>query len=154
GRIAVRESRAGPGRNGKRSGRSRAPHQPLTGRAVADHPSADRAEAPPITGRRRTTARRLIAGKKARPGRGKPAIAATPLPAVRRLSSPVRLSLTSCRGIRPRGGGATRDTPGDVFFPHFAPPTLTCGFVSNGSLTTMFVLVGVEQCGVQWGAVE
>jgi len=66
----------------------------------------------------------------------------------------VRLSLTSCRGIRPRGGGATRDTPGDVFFPHFAPPTLTCGFVSKGSLTTMFVLVGVEQCGVQWGAVE
>jgi hypothetical protein len=42
----------------------------------------------------------------------------------------------------------------DGFFPHFAPPHLTCGFVRIIFVTTMFGLVLVEECGVQWGAVE
>jgi hypothetical protein len=40
------------------------------------------------------------------------------------------------------------------FFPHLAPPTLTWGFVVAILVTTMFGLALVEECGVQWGAVE
>jgi hypothetical protein len=41
-----------------------------------------------------------------------------------------------------------------VVFPHFAPPHLTWDFVLAEAMTTVFGLVLVEECGVQWGAVE
>jgi hypothetical protein len=53
-----------------------------------------------------------------------------------------------------RGWGKAARRAGFVFFPHFAPPELTCAFVVQETMTTMFGLVAVEECGVQWGAVE
>jgi hypothetical protein len=50
--------------------------------------------------------------------------------------------------------GRAVEASGEHFFPHFAPPPLTCCFVSVNVKTTMFGLVPVEECGVQWGAVE
>jgi hypothetical protein len=47
---------------------------------------------------------------------------------------------------------ATRRT--GVFFPHFAPPALTCGFAAKTAAGTRYGLVLVEECGVQWGVVE
>jgi hypothetical protein len=52
------------------------------------------------------------------------------------------------------GGGLGRAGLWGQNFPHFAPPHLTCGFVATIFMTTMFGLVLVEECGVQWGAVE
>src|ERR1700722_14702196 len=54
----------------------------------------------------------------------------------------------------PSVAGGPRGPSGGCFFPHFAPPSLTCGFVLANVKTTMFGLVPVEECGVQWGAVE
>src|ERR1700733_1757194 len=51
-------------------------------------------------------------------------------------------------------GGTGRAGLRGHFFPHFAPPTLTWGFVVAICVTTMFGLAPVEECGVQWGAVE
>jgi hypothetical protein len=41
-----------------------------------------------------------------------------------------------------------------AFFPHFAPPALTCCFAIATVAAVRFGLVLVEECGVQWGAVE
>jgi hypothetical protein len=44
--------------------------------------------------------------------------------------------------------------PRHGFFPHFAPRPLTCGFAAMNLAGGGFGLVLVEECGVQWGAVE
>ena len=40
------------------------------------------------------------------------------------------------------------------FFPHFTPPLVTCGFVLEGGPKAPYGLLTVEECGVEWGAVE
>src|ERR1700722_10772717 len=47
---------------------------------------------------------------------------------------------------------ATR--PGARFFPHSAPPALSWAFVGLIGAAGAVGLVPVEECGVQWGAVE
>ena len=47
---------------------------------------------------------------------------------------------------------ATR--PRARFFPHSAPPSLSWAFVGQIGALGTFGLVLVEECGVQWGAVE
>ena len=54
----------------------------------------------------------------------------------------------------PVGENRTATRRADVFFPHFAPPPLTCVFVALIPLGIGFGLVLVEECGVQWGVVE
>jgi hypothetical protein len=44
--------------------------------------------------------------------------------------------------------------PWTGFFPHSAPPSLSWAFVGLREAWGMFGLVLVEECGVQWGAVE
>jgi hypothetical protein len=53
--------------------------------------------------------------------------------------------MTRVRGVLGPEGG---------FFPHLAPPFLTCDFVAMIFAPGGFGLVLVEECGVQWGAVE
>ena len=41
-----------------------------------------------------------------------------------------------------------------VHIPHFAPPYLSCSFISAGGRKARFWQLTVEQCGVEWSAVE
>jgi hypothetical protein len=58
------------------------------------------------------------------------------------------------RIARPCGENRTATRRADVFFPHFAPPPLTCVFAARIDAGARFGLVLVEECGVQWGVVE
>ena len=40
------------------------------------------------------------------------------------------------------------------FFHHLTPPLLTCAFVLVAAAGTVFGLLTVEECGVEWSAVE
>jgi hypothetical protein len=51
------------------------------------------------------------------------------------------------------GGSPARRSP-RRFFPHFAPPTLTCRFATRKAAGTADPGLTVEECGVQWSAVE
>ena len=72
----------------------------------------------------------------------------------RRRARPTHLMRPSRFRVVEHGWGKAERRAGFRIFPHFAPPRMTCAFVGQRAMTTMFGLVLVEEGGVQWGAVE
>jgi hypothetical protein len=68
------------------------------------------------------------------------------------LAGLMRIFCHFCRGVRLAVGERPATSAGLVL-PPLCTTALTCGFVVKICMTTMFGLVPVEECGVQWGAV-
>ena len=57
-------------------------------------------------------------------------------------------------GLVGRSGGSPTRHSGRRFFPHFAPSVLTCRFATQEAIDAADSGLTVEECGVQWSAVE
>jgi len=61
---------------------------------------------------------------------------------------------TNDPGFVGRSGGSPARRSRRRFFPHFAPLALTCRFAAQKAAGALDLELTVEQCGVQWSAVE